>query len=327
MKGRKENEKKMEKRISEILDRSPKYIKDYYYTLMDKSYTTKYVYIQYVLSFINFVKNELDLDINDVNSFKKIKTSNISYYITQLNGKDSIKSSRLYGVKTFFNYLINDGYISVNPCDSVAKPKDREDKPITSLDKNEIEIVKNNIMTNCGKDLTRKTMTDWAKRDYAIFMIGLSLGLRVTSLIEIDINDIDFDKKEIKVVEKGNKTRSIMFGSNIESVLKEWIQARTYIVKKSGIDIDALFISNRVSRMSVGGVEKMVSKYTYNINKRITPHKLRSTCATTLYNASGDIYLTADRLGHRNVATTRKYAKISEERKKKAADAMDDILF
>ena len=82
-----------------------------------------------------------------------------------------------------------------------------------------------------------------------------------------------------------------------------------------------------MKRINVRSIENLITKYTYNIDKHITPHKLRSTCATNVYNATGDIYLTADVLGHSNIANTRRYAQISEERKRKAASAMDDILF
>lgn len=327
MKGRQENEKKMEKRIEQLLKSSPRYLKGYYYSLNNKSYTTKYTYIQYVLKFIDFAENELGINIHDARCFKKVKTSNINFYISQLNGGNSIKASNLYGIKNFFDYLIDDEYIENNPCNRSVAPKDNEEHKIVSLNKDEINIIKNNILTNCNNSKNTKEFHKWMKRDYAIIMLGLSLGLRVTSLSEIDIDDINFDNQEIKIVEKGNKIRTLKFSDNIAIILHDWIDTRERIVKKSCKSCNALFISNQIQRISVRSIARMIDKYTYNIDKHITPHKLRSTCATNIYNATGDIYLTANVLGHSNIANTRRYADISEERKQKAATAMDKILF
>lgn len=327
MNGRKENEAKIMKRVEVILSYAPKYVKDYYYSLNDKSYMTKYTYLNYIIDFIGFIGTEYNLNTRDVRCFRKIKTSNINRYINHLEGKSGIKASRFYGIKNFFDFLVNDEYLENNPCTRASVPKDKEEHKITSLTKEEIEIVKENILTGCGKGLATPSKRKWVKRDYAIVMLALSLGFRVTSLTEINIEDINFDLNEIKVVEKGNKVRTVKFSDKIKEVLSEWIFARSFILKGEGISTNALFISNQMKRMSVRSVERLVERYTYNIDKHITPHKLRSTCATNVYNATGDIYLTADILGHSNISNTRRYAQISDERKEKAAAAMDSILF
>lgn len=328
MKGRKENEEKKIKKIEEMISDKPVYIKKYYYTLKDKSYTTQEVYIRYVIDFVNFASKKFNIDIYDVSSFDKIKKSDIDFYISSLEDKGvSIKRCRLYGIKSFFNFLIDDEYIKNNPCIKVIAPKDNEEHKITSLTKKEINIVKRNIFNGYGTKRAKNIQKKWIKRDYAIIMLGLSLGLRVTSLSEINLEDINFENKEIKIVEKGNKIRVVMFSENIGEILLEWIRDRENILNDKNVECEALFISNQCRRITSRGIEKLVSKYTQNIDKHITPHKLRSTCATNVYNKTGDIYLTADILGHSNIENTRRYAQISEERKKKAAQAMDDILF
>lgn len=328
MKGRKENEEKMLKRIKKVFKTSPKYIEEYYYTLNDKSYTTKYAYITYILDFLEFLKTEMNLNVKDIECFRKVRTSNINYYISTLGEiSNGFKLTKLYAIKSFFDYLLNDDYVSSNPCDKVSKPKNKVEYKITSLTKDEIDVVKHNILTGCDNTIDQKQHKEWYKRDYAIIMLGLSLGLRVTSLSEINVEDIDFDNKEIKIIEKGNKVRSVNFSKNIEVVLKDWLADRYYILCGEKGKTDALFISNHKTRISARTISRIVKKYTYNIDKHITPHKLRSTCATNVYNKTGDIYLTADVLGHSNIANTRRYAQISEERKRKAASAMDDILF
>lgn len=328
MEGRKENELKKEKRIMEIIEQYPRYIKNYYDTMYDKSYTTRYTYVRYVISFIEFLKDELRIDISNINCFRYVKASTInSYIMTMKDQGNSIKASKLYGLKSFFNYLVNDDYISTNPCDKVAIPKDNKEHTIVSLTKKEINVIKNNIKTGCGNDLAKKRQRKWVNRDYAIVMVGLSLGLRVTSLTEINLSDIDFETMELRIVEKGNKTRTVMFSDNLKVIIEKWMCDREIMLKEKGIETDALFISTRMKRITSDAIADLIKKYTYNIDKHITPHKLRSTCATNVYNNTGDIYLTADILGHSNIANTRRYAEISEDRKKKAAKAMDSILF
>ena len=328
MKGRKENEEKKLKNIEKIIQDQPSYIKKYYYTLKDKSYTTQDAYIRYVIYFIDFIKKELNLNISDPSCFNKIRKSDIDLYLSNLNDKGaSIKRCRLYGIKDFFKFLIDDEYIKSNPCERVSAPKDNVEHKITSLTKDEIEIVKQNIFNGCGTKRAKNIQKKWRKRDYAIVMLGLSLGLRVTSLTEINVEDINFETKELKIVEKGNKTRIVMFSNKIEEILLDWIYDRNNILEEKNCSCDALFISNKMTRITSRGIELLIKKYTENIDKHITPHKLRSTCATNVYNKTGDIYLTADVLGHSNISNTRRYAQISEERKKRAAEAMDDILF
>ena len=327
MKGRKENEEKKLKKLEQEIENKSLYIKKYYYTLDNKSYTTKEVYINYVMDFIDFIKDKLNLDVSNVNCFNEVKKSDIDFYLAELDGKTSIKRCRLYGIKSFFKFLEDDEYIITNPCTKVSAPKEKEEHAITSLTKEEIAIVKRNIFDGCGSSRAKATQRKWKTRDYAIVMLGLSLGLRVTSLTEINLEDINFSTQKITIVEKGNKTRTISFSDNIKNVLLDWIEDREIILGYELDRVDALFISNRHTRITSRGIENLVAKYTYNIDKHITPHKLRSTCATNVYNKTGDIYLTADVLGHSNIANTRRYAQISEERKKKAAQAMDDILF
>ena len=328
MQGRKENEDKMNKRVRDMLKAKPKYLMEYYYTLNDKSYTTKYAYLTYILDFLNFLQLEMDLNIKNIECFKSVKVSNVNYYISNLSDvTNGFKSTKLYAIKSFFDYLVNDGYIESNPCLKVAKPKHKVEYKITSLTKDEIDLVKHNILTGCDHTTNYEQHMTWWKRDYAIVMLGLSLGLRVTSLSEINLDDINFENQTITIVEKGNKTRSVNFSDNISIILREWLSDRQWILDNDSENIDALFISNHKTRISARTISRIVKKYTYNIDKHITPHKLRSTCATNVYNATGDIYLTADILGHKNIANTRRYAQISEERKRKAAQAMDDILF
>ena len=114
----------------------------------------------------------------------------------------------------------------------------------------------------------------------------------------------------------------VYFGEEVENALKMYLYTtRKSVTALSGHE-NALFLSTQRKRMGVQAVENMVKKYARQItpNKKITPHKLRSTYGTALYKETGDIYLVADTLGHADVNTTRKhYAEIEENRRKRAA--------
>lgn len=116
----------------------------------------------------------------------------------------------------------------------------------------------------------------------------------------------------------------VYFGPEVEKVLKEYIAVRENIVALSGHE-HALFYSTQKRRIGVRAVENLVKKYSSAIikTKKITPHKLRSTYGTALYQETGDIYLVADVLGHKDVNTTRKhYAAMDDTRRRKAASAV-----
>ena len=124
---------------------------------------------------------------------------------------------------------------------------------------------------------------------------------------------------------KGHKEDIVYFGDEVETALKEYMEHRTELFKPIDEDADALFISSKNRRISVRAVELLVKKYAMLTTtvKHITPHKLRSTYGTQLYKETGDIYLVADVLGHKDVNTTRKhYAAQEDNRRRQAAKAV-----
>ena len=116
----------------------------------------------------------------------------------------------------------------------------------------------------------------------------------------------------------------VYFGSEVEKALKNYLEVRENIVPLSGHE-HALFYSSQKKRIGVQAIENLVKKYSREITttKQITPHKLRSTYGTALYQETGDIYLVADVLGHRDVNTTKKhYAALDDARRRQAATAV-----
>ena len=150
---------------------------------------------------------------------------------------------------------------------------------------------------------------------------ALYTGLRQSNILALKWSDVDFKNNGVKVHRKGGAEVIVYFGEEVHDALLEYQIERQGITPVAGSE-NAFFLSLQNRRISVRAVENLVKKYSKLVTnlKNITPHKLRSTYGTALYKETGDIYLVADVLGHKDVNTTRKhYAAIEDERRKMAA--------
>ncbi len=233
------------------------------------------------------------------------------------------KARKLATLNTFFGYYHKKGMIEKNAPSVVDVPRVKE-KNIIRLDANEVAQLIDNVES--GEKLT-KAQKCWHEktraRDLAIIVTLLGTGVRVTELVGLDIGDLDFDNGAMRVIRKGGNEDIVYFGEEVEEMLRNYLDERLEMTPEPGHE-NALFISQNNTRITVRSVERLVKKYASTATaKRITPHKLRSTYGTALYQETGDIYLVADVLGHKNVNTTRKhYAAMKEERKRRAANVV-----
>lgn len=250
-------------------------------------------------------------------------------YITlyQKDGKDITNDERgrarkLATLRTFYNYFFNNEMIEKNPAALVPLPK-RHEKQIIRLEPNEVAILLDQVED--GAKLTKKELEYHKKtkvRDVALLTLLLGTGIRVSECVGLDIMDIDFEVNGIKIRRKGGYEAVIYFGEEVETALLDYLEERKHTLPVEGHE-NALFLSLQNKRMAVRSVENLVKKYASRVTslKKITPHKLRSTYGTTLYQETGDIYLVADVLGHKDVNTTRKhYAALEDERRRSAAN-------
>lgn len=159
-------------------------------------------------------------------------------------------------------------------------------------------------------------------RDYAMVMLFLGTGMRVSECVGINIDDLDFKNNAVLVTRKGGNQVILYYPDEVKSALEDYMKIRKKIKTKDD-DRKAFFLSLQKKRITQRAVEIMVKKYCLMVTplkKRMSPHKLRSTYATNLYEETQDIYLVADALGHSDVNTTRRhYASMSEQRRRQAA--------
>lgn len=244
---------------------------------------------------------------------------------TMVNGEKGL-ARKMSALRSFYGYYYKRQMISKNPTLLVEMPKIHE-KAIVRLDADEVAMLLD-FVESAGNKLTGQALTYYNKtksRDLAILTLLLGTGIRVSECVGLDLNDVDFKNNGITVTRKGGNQMVVYFGDEVAGALRQYIENDRKASSPLSGHENALFLSTQRRRMGVQAVENMVKKYARQVtpNKKITPHKLRSTYGTALYKETGDIYLVADVLGHKDVNTTKKhYAAIDEDRRRMAASAV-----
>lgn len=241
------------------------------------------------------------------------------------NHELSIKR-KLCAIRTFYDYLFKNHRIPANITTLVPLPKIHE-KPIIRLTLDEMRRMLEQAAT--GGDLNKRQQAYHkltVKRDYALISLFLGTGVRVSECVGINISDVDLENNAFLVTRKGGNQVVLYFPPEVAEALAEYMLEREKIEALPGHE-DALFLSLQKRRITQRAVQNIVKKYASvaaPLKPRISPHKLRSTFATNLYNSTGDIYLVADVLGHSSVDTTRKhYADMTDARRRMAAEHVE----
>ena len=251
----------------------------------------------------------------------------ITYYVKdgkEYSNNERGKKRKLSALKSFYNYYFRSELIKTNPAALVPIPKQHE-KQIIRLDVDEVAVLLDQVEER--EKLTKNQLKYHNKtrlRDMALLTLLLGTGIRVSECVGLDINDVDFKNNGIKIRRKGGYEAVVYFGDEVAEALHDYLEKRHHVIPVEGHE-NALFLSMQNRRITVRAVENLVKKYASNVTslKKITPHKLRSTYGTALYQETGDIYLVADVLGHKDVNTTRKhYAAIEDSNRRKAAKAV-----
>lgn len=230
---------------------------------------------------------------------------------------------KLCSIRSFYDFLFKNHRVPSNVTLLVPLPKIHE-KPILRLNRDEMIKMLNQAETGEGMtERQKRYQLHTAKRDYAMLSLFLGTGIRVSECVGINLSDINMEENAFLVTRKGGNQVVLYFPAEVATALAEYIEERTKIDTLPGHE-DALFLSLQKRRITQRAVQNLVKKYAAvaaPLKPKISPHKLRSTFATNLYNATGDIYLVADVLGHSSVDTTRKhYADMTDARRRMAAE-------
>ena len=329
-------------RLREVLSTLPPFCRDYFRAI-DTTTTTKtrISYAYDIRIFFKFLLDEnpafkdykmTDFTVDVLDQIKALDLEEYQEYLkvyqagdkTETNGERGLKR-KISALRSFYAYYYRREMIETNPTVLIDVPK-IHDKSIIRLDTDEVALLLDYI-EHCGDQLTGQKRVYYEKnkeRDLAIVTLLLGTGIRVSECVGLDIEDVDFKNNGIKVTRKGGNEMVVYFGPEVEKALKRYLEVRENIIPLEGHE-HALFYSAQRRRIGVQAIENLVKKYAQQITttKKITPHKLRSTYGTALYQETGDIYLVADVLGHKDVNTTKKhYAAIDDARRRQAAKAV-----
>ena len=263
---------------------------------------------EYNYSFYTIKNYKLDLTL----FFDFLNKSNINYlylnkdnvlaylkYLDKMNLKNSTISRRISALRTFYNYLMNEGLINSNIFLNVKNPK-LEKKLPNYLNYTEMEELLESIDISTDEGLKRRLLIE----------MFYSTGCRVSEMINVKISDIDFTNKTIRIMGKGSKERIVYFGDYASKYLENYL---------SKVKCDKyLFTNKNGEKLTVNEVEQIVKDIMKHISIKthVTPHTLRHTFATHLLNNGADIRTVQELLGHANLSTTGIYTHVSSDRLK-----------
>ena len=326
-------------RIDGLLKELPFFVEDFLRGVETRTSTlTRLNYCYDLRIFFHFLserkfrgKAVTDITLEDLGSVTdtdlEIFLSWLSHY--NFNGRrlacdERAKARKLSTVRSMFKYFFNKGLIDVNNTTKVASPKLHE-KEIIRLEGDEVSSILD--VAEYGSELPAhaRGYHDKTKiRDVAILTLFLGTGIRISELVGLNDESIDFSNNSFIVTRKGGNKAILYFSKEVGDALAAYL-AQKQEDKEIPPDEHALFLSMQYRRITVRAVENLVKKYAKIVSplKKITPHKLRSTYGTNLYRETGDIYIVADVLGHKDVNTTRKhYAAITEDHRRSVASAV-----
>ncbi len=289
-------------------------------------------------TFFTYLSNEIskfegkkvkDFTYQDINRVTDVDLEHYLSYLNSFQGKDGrmyansekTKARKFACIRAMFKFFFKKNKIDSNVTEKVNPPKLHE-KEIIRLEVDEVANLLDSVES--GNKLTKQQLCfheHTKTRDMAILTLFLGTGIRISELVGLDIGDIDISQNAFTITRKGGNRVILYFGEEVKQALIDYMKERTTneFVEK---DEKALFLSMRNKRINVRTVELLVKKYSKLVTplKHITPHKLRSTYGTNLYKETGDIYVVADVLGHKDVNTTKKYyAAITDDIRKNAA--------
>lgn len=328
------------KRLDAIIDTLPYYVRDFFVGVeLKTSALTRLNYAYDLRVFFDFLSKKVfrnksisDIELKDL---AKLEAYDFEYFLSYLsrytiNDKqerctETGKARKLSTLRAFYKYFFNRNALPANTPSKVSMPKIHE-KEIIRLDTNdkvdEIGDMLYTVETGYGLTKKQRAFHNATKfRDAAIITLFLGSGIRISELVGLNLDDIDFNTNSFVVTRKGGNRAVLYFNDEVASALHDYFDLRVED-KQIPESERALFLSLQNKRISTRTVQELVKKYAKIVSplKKITPHKLRSTFGTNLYKQTGDIYAVAACLGHKDVNTTKRhYAAITEDIKQKAS--------
>ena len=284
-------------------------VKEYFFDLRT---FLRFLKLRYKLVPKDIIFDEIEIDDMKIDFIKNVTIQDLHAYISYIDrsrgNSNTTRSRKVASVRSFFKYLHSKvNLIDNNPALNLEFPKQDARHPIY-LTLEQAERFLNTVLTN-PNDIFRS-------RDYAIIMLFLNCGLRLSELSSINIDKINGDDN-LTVIGKGNKERTIFLNEACVQAIQEYLKFRPIVPGEK-----ALFLSKRRQRMSNRAIQHMIDRYLEKTGLDplvYSVHKLRHTAATLMYKYGNvDIRALQEILGHESVSTTQIYTHLDDDRLRKA---------
>lgn len=269
------------------------------YLNIEKNYS-KYTINDYRYNLESFLKYLDSVDI----PLQQVDDNTIRNYIMVMyNEKLSKKSisQHISSLRSFFKYLVNNKFMIEDPTLLISNPKLDKRLP-HALSVNEVE----------GMLAKPKQDDTLGLRDALILEMLYSTGVRVSELVNIKLDDINYGGYTIKILGKGSKERYVLYGTLCANLLTKYLNDSRSILNVKNSDY--LFLNARGGNITTRAIRDIIDKYDTDINGHVSPHTLRHTFATHMLNDGADLRSVQELLGHENLSTTQIYTHVSNER-------------
>lgn len=316
-----------ERKTTQVCEKYPDwYLQDFANFMTRQGASTVYNYVVKVSNMMKYCKREpKDLTLLDY-----------SRYLAFIKATSSSNRITVYAaMKKYSSFLYNTGICSDDPMKRLDRPKKEESIETQQkrengfLTKTEIRQLLHNVENTyepywCGE--SKKIGKALKARDIAILYVFLNTGMRLSALWKLDLSNIDIENRRIVTIDKGRKIQEYPIGKDVAKRLSNWLLVRGNL--KPSENEPGLFISKYGERVSSSTIMRLVEKYAACIEgKHITPHKLRATYGTQIYNATHDLYAVQSCMGHSSPKTSELYIRGQQNKSRKSgSDIMERLM-
>lgn len=332
MQGRLENELKIQQAAEKVVAGLPSFINEWYINLKTSNTTASscHEYVIRIRKFLEYInENPMEIDPSDItlqvceSYMISCKTKKDKKGMVALTS-DSYQISTWFTLNNLMKFLVDRKYIDENPMKFISKPKNKD---IDRVKNKRIQVTQNDFnkilkVASEGRDYKDGIFNN---RDVLILLVFMTTGIKESTLLGINVEDIDTDNKLLTVTDKGNKKHVYPLNDSTIKYFKLWLKDRETIISNG--ETNALFISRNNKRITREAVLHLVQKYSQQaLGVRLSPHKLRTGFCSILYNKTHDIAFVSKTVGHSSISTTQRYIKTDDNEREKAIKIMTNIL-